>query len=265
MTARKLIIALFLAIWIVPISFAKSGKEALGDYLLGPGDVVKIQVYDHEDLTTEAQLNNDGLLTFPLLGEVKLGGLAYTEAEALVAKKLAAGGFIKKPNVNVLITQYRSQRVAVLGEINKPGRYALDSNTDLIDLVAIAGGVGPSGGDVIVILRGEERYEYRLSKLTQLANSEKRSIPVQSGDTVYVPRAELVYVFGEVNRPGSFRLEPKMTVMQALATAGGYNQRASSKGILIHRVIDGEVKEIPAKPIDLLQAGDTVYIKESFF
>jgi polysaccharide export outer membrane protein len=255
-------ICLFAILFMAGVSWAK----APGDYVLGAGDVVKIQVYDHPDLTTEIQLNNNGALSFPLIGEVKLAGLGYTEAEDLIAKKLTQGGFIKKPSVNVLIVQYRSQRVAVLGEVNKPGRYALDSATDLIDLLAIAGGINAIGGDTVVVLRGDERIEYKLSKLTQLANSEKRSIPLQNDDTVFVPKAQQMYVYGEVNRPGAFKLEPKMTVMQALAVAGGFNPRASQRSVEIHRVgEDGKLIKISAQLTDLLLENDTVYVQESLF
>ncbi|WP_246308025.1 SLBB domain-containing protein, partial [Chitinibacter bivalviorum] len=144
--------------------------------------------------------------------------------------------------------QYRSQRVAVLGEVNKPGRYALDSSTDLIDLLAIAGGINPMGGDTVVVLRGEEKLEFQLSLLTQLANPEKRTIRILNGDTLFVPRAKQMYVYGEVNRPGAFKLEPKMTVMQALAVAGGFNNRAAKRSVEIHRVdADGKLEKTDAK------------------
>ncbi|QZA82020.1 polysaccharide biosynthesis/export family protein [Deefgea piscis] len=133
-------LGMLLCFSLLSLLTAISWAQPKGDYVLGSGDVVKIQVYDHPDLTTEVQLNNEGALAFPLIGVVKLEGLDYTQAEALIAKKLIEGNFIKKPNVNVLIVQYRSQRVAVLGEVNKPGRYALDSATNIIDLLAIAGG-----------------------------------------------------------------------------------------------------------------------------
>ncbi|WP_051534674.1 polysaccharide export protein EpsE [Deefgea rivuli] len=255
-------------LWFVVLSVLSSmaWSAPKNEYVLGAGDVVKIQVYDHPDLTTEVQLNNEGTLAFPLIGEVKLQGLDYTEAEALIAKKLIQGNFIKKPNVNVLIVQYRSQRVAVLGEVNKPGRYALDSATNLIDLLSIAGGISGAGGDTVVILRGEERIEYRLSKLTQLANPEKRHVQILNGDTIYVPRAQQLYVYGEVNRPGAFRLEPKMTVMQALAVAGGFNPRASHRNIQIHRVMpEGQVEKISVQLTDLVQENDTVFVQESLF
>ncbi|WP_247646532.1 polysaccharide export protein EpsE [Deefgea sp. CFH1-16] len=247
---------------LAAVSWAKNQNE----YVLGAGDVIKIQVYDHPDLMTEVELNNKGELAFPLVGEVKLEGLNYSQAEALIAKKLSEGNFIKNPNVNVLIVQYRSQRVAVLGEVNKPGRYALDSATNIIDLLAIAGGINASGGDTIVILREKGRFEYQLSKLTQLSDSEKRRIQVVNGDTLYVPRAQQFYVYGEVNRPGVFRLEPKMTMMQALSVAGGFNARASHSNIQIHRVVaDGKVEKIAAKLTDLIRENDTVFVQESWF
>ena len=259
-------LGMLLCFSLLSLLAAVSWAKPQGEYVLGAGDVVKIQVYDHPDLTTEVQLNNEGGLAFPLIGEVKLEGLDYTEAEALIAKKLMEGNFIKKPNVNVLIVQYRSQRVAVLGEVNKPGRYALDSATNVIDLLAIAGGISGAGGDIIVILRGEERIEYRLSKLTELSNPEKRHIQILNGDTVYIPRAQQFFVYGEVNRPGVFRLEPKMTMMQALSVAGGFNPRASHRSIEIHRVAaDGQVEKIAAKLTDFIQENDTVFVQESLF
>jgi polysaccharide export outer membrane protein len=259
-------IGLLMCFSLLSLLASASWAKPQGEYVLGAGDVVKIQVYDHPDLTTEVQLNNEGGLAFPLIGEVKLQGLDYTQAEALIAKKLTEGNFIKKPNVNVLIVQYRSQRVAVLGEVNKPGRYALDSATNIIDLLAIAGGISSSGGDIIVILRGEERIEYRLSKLTQLSNPEKRHIQIMNGDTVYIPRAPQFYVYGEVARPGVFRLEPKMSLMQALSVAGGFNQRASHRNIQIHRMTEnGQLEKIEAKLTDLIQENDTVFVQESLF
>ncbi|MBY0445418.1 MAG: polysaccharide biosynthesis/export family protein, partial [Burkholderiales bacterium] len=133
------------------------------EYRLGPGDIVRINVYDHPDLTTELQLNDKGTVAFPLLGDIKLLGIPYVEAEALISAGLKRGGFINNPNVSVLITQYRSQRIAVIGEVNRAGRYALEGATGVVDLLALAGGLNPNAGDTVIVLRGADRIEYQLS------------------------------------------------------------------------------------------------------
>ncbi|MEN9658080.1 MAG: hypothetical protein RL571_1545 [Pseudomonadota bacterium] len=258
----KLVIALVFAFFYNAFAIAAPNAE----YRLGPGDIVKISVYDHPDLTTELQLNDKGAVAFPLLGEIKLLGLQYTEAEALIGDSLKKGGFINSPNVSVLISQYRSQRIAVIGEVNRSGRYALEGATGLVDLIAIAGGLNPNAGDKIIVLRGAERIEYSLNKSMKLSNEAKRNMPIVNGDVVYVPRAQQFYVYGEVNRPGVFRMEPKMTVMQALAVAGGFNPRASQRRLEIHRIDQfGAVTKVEAELSDLLVENDTIFVQESLF
>lgn len=236
------------------------------EYRLGPGDIVKISVYDHPDLTTELQLSDKGTVAFPLLGDIKLLGLPYVEAEALISTGLKSGGFINSPNVSVLITQYRSQRIAVIGEVNRAGRYALEGATGVVDLLALAGGLNPNAGDTIIVLRGADRIEYQLSEAMKLTDQTKRNMSIVNGDVVYVPKAKQFYVYGEVNRPGVFRLEPQMTVMQALAVAGGFNPRASRRVIELHRVDKyGAVTKVEVKLNDLLIENDTIFVEESLF
>jgi polysaccharide biosynthesis/export protein len=253
----------FVLIFIVS-SFAMAVPSA--EYRLGPGDIVRINVYDHPDLTSELQLNDKGTVAFPLLGDIKLLGLPYVEAEALISAGLKSGGFINNPNVSVLITQYRSQRIAVIGEVNRAGRYALEGATGVVDLLALAGGLNSSAGDTIIVLRGPERIEYQLSQAMKLTDQTKRNMSIINGDVVYVPRAQQFYVYGEVNRPGVFRMEPQMTVMQALAVAGGFNPRASHSRVEIHRVDKlGVVTKVDVKLSDLLVENDTIFVEESLF
>lgn len=240
-----------------------AGKD---EYRLGADDIVKITVYDHPDLSTEIQLSHDGAISFPLLGEIRLGSLTFTEAEQLIAKKLSSGGYIKSPGVNVLVTQYRSQRISILGEVSKPGRYTLDSAASLLDAIAMAGGISPSGGDRIVLVRGDKRSEILLPQAMANTDPAERNIRVGNGDIIYVPRLQPVYAYGEVNRPGSFRLEQNMSVMQLLSLAGGFNQRASHRNIQIHRLqADGSTQKISAKLTDTLQENDVVFVEESLF
>ncbi|UXY14636.1 polysaccharide export protein EpsE [Chitiniphilus purpureus] len=247
------------------IGLSATAAERSNEYLLGAGDVVKISVYDHPDLMVEAQLTQAGEISFPLLGTIRLAGMSFSQAEAHVASLLHKGGFVNKPSINVLITQYRSQRVAVLGEVSNPGRYALDSASTVIDALALAGGVNPNGGDLVVLTRGNERHEYSLAALLARDGSAQ-AVSVQAGDVLYVPRSAQVYVYGEVNRPGSFRLERNMTVMQAISVAGGYNVRASQKGLQVNRTKpDGSTELLEVKPTDLLRPNDVVFVREALF
>lgn len=238
-------------------------KAVESKYLLGAGDVIKVSVYDHPDLQLETQLSDDGSINFPLIGKVNLDGLSFSAAEASIAKKLDSGGFVRAPQVNILVSNYRSQRISVIGEVNRPGRYPLDSETTLIDMIANAGGISAQGSDTIVLIRDNTRQEFNIPKLM---GDAEQSISLKSGDQLYIPRMQQIYVYGEVMRPGAYRLEPKMTVMQALALAGGFTSKASHRSIQIQRpAIDGTMEKIEVKLIDLVHPNDVIYIDESLF
>jgi polysaccharide export outer membrane protein len=258
-------IKLFLAAAIA-IFCCCAHAENNGEYRLTPGDVAKIVVYDHPDLTTEAPLDKDGMFSFPLIGQVSLNGLSTSDAEHTIAKKLAEGKFINNPQVNVVVTQYRGQRVSVLGEVNRPGRFSLDSATDLLDAIALAGGISAAGGDRILVMREGKTVELNMLNIVQDPKSYANRFSVQNGDIIFVPRMQQVYVYGEVNRPGNFRLEQTMSVMQAVAVAGGYTLRASHRSITIQRRnADGTTLKLSAKPTDVLKENDVVYVEESLF
>ncbi|WP_148715336.1 SLBB domain-containing protein [Chitinolyticbacter meiyuanensis] len=259
---KKLIVTMFGWLLLAMVAHADNA----GEYRLGPGDVVRVTVYDHADLDTEAQLTQDGKLAFPLVGLLDLNNLSFTEAAKRVSEALERGQFLRKAHVNVLITQYRSQRISVVGEVNRPGRYQLDSPTSLVDAIALAGGVSVNGGDRVVLVRGTERREVLLSQLVNPANPTADGAKVFSGDVVFVPRMQQFYVYGEVNRPGNFRLENNMTVMQALASAGGFNPRASHRNVAVHRTAgDGSVQELAVKLTDRVQENDVIYVQEALF
>lgn len=232
-------------------------------YLLGVGDVVKVTVYGHDDLTLETQIGNDGTINFPLIGAVSLKDTTFTQAESLIGERLKLGGFINNPQVNILIEEYKSQRISVIGEVNHPGRYALDGKTTLVDMIANAGGVSPMGGDTVVIIRNGIQQEYYLPHLMS-----KGEIPpsLESGDQIYIPRMQQVYVYGEVMKPGAYRMEPHMTVMQAIAVAGGFTPKASHRSIELQRpAADGSVDSRDVKLTEILKPNDVIYVEESLF
>jgi len=263
--------ALLLA-WALPAAAQQPVATAVlapAEYRLGPGDVVRVSVYQNQDLTLEARVNESGNIAYPLLGSVKLAGLGIAEAEKTIADGLRNGNFVRQPQVTLSVLQIRANLVSVLGQVNKPGRYPIDlADTRLTDLLAAAGGVAGGGSDIVVITGTRKGQPYRLEVNVQTlftAGTQDNNIVVQNGDTLWVDRQPLVYIYGEVQRPGPMRLERDMTVMQALATGGGLNARGTQKGIRVHRKVDGAIKVIESGLDDKVQEGDVVFVRESLF
>ena len=245
-----------------------SGMLQAADNPLGTGDLLHITVYGNPDLTTDTRVTGDGTISFPLLREVKIGGISVPAAERKIANSLAEGGFIKLPQVNIIITQFVSQQVSVLGEVQKPGRYPLDRPSTLTDLLAVAGGLTPNSSDQITIISHQDgktiRREYDLHDLFRKNGSP--DVGVTSGDIIYVPRAPVFYIYGEVQRPGVFRLERDMIVSQALAEGGGLTQRGTERGLRIkRRNTKGELETIKTEASAPLMADDVVQVQESLF
>jgi polysaccharide export outer membrane protein len=257
--------------WVwAALCVAMMGSASAADVKLGASDVVKITVYGSPDLTTETRVNEAGKITFPLIGEVEVGNLPTAEAEKKIAGLLESGGFVRKPQVNILVTVLQSQQVSVLGQVNRPGRYPVEGKRSVLDLLALAGGVGPEGGDSIDLIRkgADGKTVREVVDVVQMARTGdlNRDLELTSNDVIYVERAPRFYIYGEVQRPGVFRLEHNMTVVQALSVGGGLTQRGTERGVRIkRRGADGKLQTLDAKHDDLLQADDVVYIKESLF
>ena len=240
------------------------------EYRLGVGDVLRITVFQNPELTLESRLNEGGVLSFPLIGSVRLGGLSVPEAERLIADSLTRGNFLRNPQVTIIVLQVRGNQVNVLGQVGRPGRYPLETaDTRLTDMIALAGGVAPGGADVVVVTGTRDgkpfREEVDLPALFT-AGGAARDIVLRNGDAVWVDRQPLVYIYGEVQRPGPMRLERGMTLLQALATGGGLTPRGTEKGIRVHRKGgNGEVEVTQPAMTDTLRDGDVVFVRESLF
>ena len=354
------VICLLLMWFACSLTMAESITKELGsqevkvnrDYILGSGDLVRINVYSSPDMLTEARLSATGSITFPLVGEIVLGGLSPKLSEKKIAELLEKGGFVKKAQVNLVVLQFQSQFVSVLGDVYKPGKYSLDRPSTLSDVLAMAGGATPNGSDMVTLIRTEagktSKQEYDLRDLISKADASsnpqvtgddivfikgrevsvlgqvnrpgkysvvsgvrtvidflsqaggisaggadniivitkrddktvKHEIDVDQlyrkgdtsvnfelmdGDSIYVPRTPVFYIYGEVQRPGAFRLERNMSVAQALSTGGGLSARGTERGIKIKRSVDGVLKKLNAGAGDLLQADDIVFVSESWF
>ena len=243
---------------------------APNEYRLGAGDVIRISVFQNPDLLLESRLTEAGIVSYPLLGTVRLGGLSVTAAEKLISDGLRNGNFVKQPQVTLVVLQVRGNQVSVLGQVNRPGRYPLEvADMRLSDLIATAGGTAPTGTDLVVVTGTRDgkpfRFEVDLPTLFSAGGRDK-DIFILNGDTVWIDRQPIVYIYGEVQRPGPMRLEREMTLLQALATGGGLTIRGTDKGIRVHRKEqDGSIKVVEPTMTDKLRDGDVVFVRESLF
>ena len=255
-----------------PVSSSPAPTQAdyRRDYVIGPGDVLRISVYQNTDLSLDARVSETGVISYPLLGSVPVGGLSIAQAEKAIADGLRTGNFIKQPQVNVLLMQVRGNQASVLGMVNKPGRYPIEvTGMRMSELLAQAGGVAQGGSDVVTLSGTRNGQSYRLQvDIAALfaAGSNAQDPVVLNGDTLYVDRMPTIYVYGEVQRPGPIRLEAGMTLMQAVASGGGLTQRGTERGIRVNRrTPDGKLEVLHPKMDDTLQLGDVVYVRESLF
>jgi polysaccharide biosynthesis/export protein len=247
-----------------------AASPAVNEYRLGAGDVVRINVFQNPDLALETRVTEAGLISYPLLGSVRIGGQTVTAAERMLADGLRSGGFVRDPQVTMVVVQVRGNQASVLGQVNRPGRFPLETvDMRLTDLIAMAGGVAPSGADKVV-LTGERngqpfRTEVEMSQLFAPGGADK-DLLIRNGDTVWVDRQPIVYIYGEVQRPGPMRLERDMTLLQALATGGGLTPRGTERGIRVHRKgANGAIEVIQPQMADMLLEGDVVFVRESLF
>ena len=257
-------------LWIglLIVSITSSHVIAEEGYLLGGGDSVKITVYEQPDLTTVVRINHLGTISFPFLGEVSVGGLTPDAAGQLIASGLKKGGFVKVPQVSLTVEEYRSHQISVMGKVNKPGRFTLETKTLVVDLLARAGGLTTDAADVITVVRNDANRQarYQIDLLKFYGGDMAQNIELISGDIILVPKMNTFYVYGEVNRPGVYRLQSGMTAMQALSVAGGLTGRGSSGGIKIsRRRSDGTIQNFEIELTDMLQTNDVLYVKERLF
>lgn len=251
-------------------SAAGGAPGAVNEYRLGAGDVVRIVVFQNPDLTLETRVSEAGVISYPLLGSVRVGGQTVSAAEKAIADGLRSGNFVRQPQVTMVVLQVRGNQASVLGQVNRPGRFPLDvADMRLTDLVALAGGVAVGGADRVVVTgqrKGQPfRTEVDLPALFMPGGSTQ-DIVVQNGDTVWVDRQPLVYIYGEVQRPGPMRLERDMTLLQALATGGGLTARGTERGIRVHRrTAEGGTEVVTPAITDKMRDGDVVFVRESLF
>lgn len=251
-------------------AFQTTSAHIQQDYLLGAGDSIKIFVYQSPDLSIETRLSESGSITYPLIGTVHLGGMTTAAAERRIAQKLKEGGFLIDPQVTITLNQIRGNQVTALGAFVKPGRYPLESTqTKLSDLVAEAGGISPGGSDTVIFAgtRNGKPVWQRIDIGDMFVNNQMQNdFVLEAGDTLYVDRYPVFYIYGEVQRPGSYRVERGLTIIKALVTGGGLTGRGTQNGIRLKRHnADGKLEESKPALDEAVQPDDVIYVREGLF
>jgi polysaccharide biosynthesis/export protein len=260
----------------VLIAMARPAAQSAANYTIGPQDVLTIQVFDDPALGGKYTVETDGTFSFPLIGRVKASGKSLRAFEVELKGKLA-DGYFKNPQVTVAVEQYRSQRVFVNGEVRMPGPVPLTGGMTLIEALSRAGSTLPTASGEVSVVRppqtsagvidtsaaGAEMFRASIRDLE--SGVLKQNIELRDGDQIYVPRAEMIYVFGQVKNPGSYGIQKDTTVLQALSLAGGVTPNGAMGRIEIVRIVNGETKTVKPKLSDVVQPGDTIKVPERYF
>jgi len=265
MSCKHLIFLVLGALFVfVSASFAGSGG-----YVVGEGDVLKITVYDHPDLATKVRVNGDGQILMPLLGHVDVAGLTVSQISKKLAKMLA-DGYLVDPQVNVFIEEYGSKKAVILGMVKNPGLYELSGPTTLLELISKAGGLSKDAGNKVTIKRIDPDGKKEVINIDLKALMEggdiSLNVQIKDGDNVYVSKAGMVYVTGEVKEPDAYKIDEGTTVIKAIALAGGFTGKAAKGKIKIIRLVNGKKIVLKNVPLDTpVLPEDVIVVPESFF
>lgn len=260
--------------WLFPATL-----PAQSDYLIGKEDVLEIMVWGHDDLKRTMPVSLEGMISFPLIGEIRAEGISTVALEKAIAAKLGEG-YIVNPQVTATVKEYKSQRVFVMGEVNQPGTYSVTRENNLLFVLSQAGGPKKEAGEELVVIRPGRRVDRALTleeaakakeQIIQanlrdvLAGDQKNNIAIHDGDTVIVAKMPYFFVMGEVKTPGKYNLERGTTVLNAISMGGGLTPLAAPKRTKITREQDGRKVEIPTTMEMLVLPGDTIVVPQSFF
>jgi polysaccharide export outer membrane protein len=240
------------------------------DYIVGPTDVIAVRIYGEEKLSGRIRIDNDGSFPFEYLGRVKAEGMTTAQIEVYLAKTLG-DGYLRNPQVSVEVVEYRSKSVFVTGEVRSPNKYSLQGNSTLMDALTLAGSITPNAGNWVQITHARQgtevlgpsasaEYDMRVN-LRDIQTGKAQNIRMLDGDTIFVPKAERVWVVGQVRNPQGIVYEEGMTVFEAIAAAGGITEKGSNSRIEIIRIENGQRKSLDARQTDLLKPGDQVNVR----
>jgi polysaccharide export outer membrane protein len=244
------------------VSAIQLPHENRADIKLGISDLMSIKVYGVPEMNDDIRINGAGDISLPLIGNIHVEGLTSEQIERLLEKKLIDGGYLREPHVTIFVKEYVTQGISVMGEISKPGMYPLVGARRLYDIITLAGGPTPLTGDKVTITHRDQRETPVVVKLganfLSTMSSQEANIEIYPGDVIVFAKAGVVYVVGNVNKPGGYVMENNegLTVLQVMAMAGGQSKDAAlGHAKIIHKTQAGDfVKETPI-PLDKIMAG----------
>ncbi|HKT74180.1 MAG TPA: polysaccharide biosynthesis/export family protein [Steroidobacteraceae bacterium] len=256
-------------LWLLSSTIAMAAA-AIGnlpsDYRLGPGDLLHITVAGYAEMTTDVRVSQTGNITYPFIGEVSVANLSTQDVEGIIARKLNDGAFIRQPQVSVLVAEYEGQKISVMGQVAKPGQYPLTASARVMDVLAEAGGTVPAiAADEATLLR-KDGSKAAIDLQSLFEGDPRQNLTVSGGDTVYVPKAPQFYIYGEVQKPGMYRLERNMTVSRAISAGGGLTSKGSEGRVVVKRR-DANGKE-HSSSVDSsadVKADDVIFVKQGWF
>jgi len=267
---KNILIAAALAFLAATFTTGAAAQNKPVEYRLGDGDSIRVLVFQNPELTLETRVTESGTITYPLIGNLAIGGMTIPGAEQAIAKALSDGGFIQRPQVNIVLLQNRGNQVSVLGQVGRPGRYALETfTTRLSEMIAIAGGIGPIGADTAIVTGMREGKPFRMEIDIAgmfLNNHLQDDVVVAGGDVIFIQRQPMYYIYGQVQRAGSFRIERNMTIRQALASSGGLTARGTERRLGVYRRgINDRIEFLITDMNESVRANDVLYVRESLF
>jgi len=258
----------FMAVVAAQLLCISCGLATADDYIIGPGDVLRITVYDNNDLETVTRVSDTGVIFLPLLGQVNVNRLSISQVSNRIAA-LYSDGYIVNPQVSVFVQEFRSKKAVVLGQVHRPGLIELRGPTTFLELLSKAGGLAQDYGETATIKRtvdGKNKViEINIKSLTQ-GGDMSQNIPIRDGDTVYIGKAGMCYVTGEVKEPDAYRCEDDATILKLITLAGGFTGKAARSSVRIVRIIDGQKTVLDDVELDTpLHPDDVIVVPESFF
>jgi len=240
------------------------------DYTVGEGDVLDINVYENEDLTTTVRVSTGSTIRVPLIGEISVKDMTVSQVSIKI-EKLLADGYLVNPQVDVFIKEHRSKQAIILGQIRNPGQYELRGSITFLEFLSKAGGLTPDAGSTATIKRvngsdkGRKTIVIDLERLIKKGDTSL-NIPIQDNDSLYITKAKTYYVSGEVKKPDSYKYEADVTVIKAITMAGGFSKIAAKGKVRIIRIVDGEKRifekvnmDVPVMPDDVIIVPESLW------
>lgn len=257
------------ALHVIMLAAIAATAAGATQYRVGEGDVLKVSVYGHKDLETTERVSGDGKIILPLIGLMNVGGLTVSEVSSLIADELS-DGYIISPDVSVFVKEFRSRKSVIMGEIVKPGLYELKGDITLLELISISGGLTKDAGDIATIKRMGPEGKLRSLDIDFMSIMESGDvsldIQIYDGDSIFITKAGVYYVTGEVRKPNAYKLTEGTTVIKAITVAGGFTDKAAEKKVRIIRKVKGNDTLMEKVTMDeFVKPEDVIVVPESLF